>query len=115
MGATVENSTSITVQWGEVPCIHQNGVITGYSVQYVAVGSNETQSKMVSGDSSGGSATISGLTTRTMYTVQVAAVNSAGTGVYSTPLTIQTPDGKCVCEHSFDSVIIILPQMFTSV
>ena len=97
MNATVESSTSITVQWGEVPCIHQNGEITGYSVQYGVEGSSGPQSEMVSGDSSGGTDTISGLTRRTMYTVQVAAVNSAGTGEYNASLTIQTPDGKCVC------------------
>ena len=90
----VNSSTSITVQWGEVPCIHQNGEITGYSVQYVVVGSSVTQSEMVSGDSSGGMEMISGLNKQTVYTVQVAAVNSAGTGEYSDPLPFETPDGE---------------------
>ena len=89
-----DSSTSITVQWGSVPCIHQNGEITGYSVQYVAEGSSETGSEMMSRDSSGGTATISGLTRRTMYTVQVVAVNSAGMGVYSTPLPFETPNSE---------------------
>ena len=52
---------------------------------------------MVSGDSSGGMTTVSGMTKETVYTVQVAAVTSGGTGVYSDPLTIQTPDGEQVC------------------
>ena len=90
----VNSLTTITVQWGEVPCMHQNGEITGYSVQYEAVGSSEPQSEMVSGDSSGGTATISGLTRQTMYTVQVAAVNSAGTGEYSVSLPFETPDSE---------------------
>ena len=77
-----------------MPCIHQNGEIAGYSVQYVAVGSSTTGSEMVSGNSSGGTTTISGLTRRTMYTVQVAAVNSAGIGVYSTPLPFETPNSE---------------------
>ena len=94
MKVSFDSSTSITVQWGSVPCIHQNGEIAGYSVQYVAEGSSETGSEMVSGDSSGGTTTISGLTRRTMYTVQVAAVNSAGTGVYSTPLGFETPNSE---------------------
>ena len=38
---------------------------------------------MVSGDSSGGMITISGLTKQRVYTVEVAAVNSAGTGKYN--------------------------------
>ena len=41
-------------------------------------------------DSSGGMLTISGLSPATMYTVIVAAVNSAGTGVYSDPITAET-------------------------
>ena len=92
----VNSSTTITVQWGEVPCIHQNGVITGYSVQYGVVGSSETGSKMVSGDSSGGMEMISGLNKLTVYTVQVAAVNSAGTGEYSVSLPFETPDSELI-------------------
>ena len=44
-------------------------------------------------------ATISGLTPSTTYSIEVAAVNSAGTGVYSSPPVIaETPlMGKCTC------------------
>ena len=70
-------SSSITVQWGRVRCIHRNGDITGYSVQY----GSETVS--VSGDSSGGMYVISGLMPSTAYSIQVAAQTSAGTGPYS--------------------------------
>ena len=73
-------SSSITVQWRPVDCIHRNGDITGYSVQY----GSETVS--VSGDSSGGMYVISGLMPSTTYSIQVAAENSAGTGPYSTSL-----------------------------
>ena len=69
-------SSSITVQWGAVDCSHRNGDITDYSVRY------GVQTMSVSG----GGATqtiISGLTASTEYSIQVAAVNSAGTGVYS--------------------------------
>ena len=69
-------SSSITVQWGAVDCIHRNGDITGYSVRY------GVQPEIVSG---GGASqtTISGLTPSTEYSIDVAAVNSAGTGDYS--------------------------------
>ena len=86
----VESSTSITVQWGPVECRHQNGEIAGYMVRYVEEGSSGVL--MVSGDSSGGMTTITGLTRETLYTVQVAAVTSAGTGVRSQLQTIETPD-----------------------
>ena len=54
-------------------------------MRYGEVGSSEGDRsvEMVSGDSSGGMYDISGLSAATVYTVEVAAVNSAGTGVYS--------------------------------
>ena len=82
-------STSITVQWGAVDCIHRNGDITGYSVQYGVQGSGRTQTESVSGGATT-EATISGLASATNYTIEVAAVNSVGTGVYSGPITALT-------------------------
>ena len=101
MEVLVNSSTSVTVQWGPVESCVQN--ITGYSVRYGEMGTSErTVVEMVSGDSSGGMTTISGLTKETVYTVEVAAETSAGTGVYSHPLIFQTPDSepnlhKCTC------------------
>ena len=91
---SVESSTAISVQWGTVePCADQNGPITGYSVIYGVMGSGSTQNKTVSGEDSI-MTTISGLTKETVFTVEVAAETRAGTGVYSLPLTIQTPDSE---------------------
>ena len=76
-------STSITVRWGKIPCIERNGDITGYIVQY----GSQTQSV------SGGSVTettISNLTPSTTYNVQVAAMNDADTGPFSSSLSIMT-------------------------
>ncbi|CAI8029949.1 Neogenin (Fragment), partial [Geodia barretti] len=89
-GVTVTdvNSSSITVQWGSVPCIHQNGAITGYSVQYGVMGSGNTETVTVDGASTT-QTTIPGVNPSTTYSIQVAAVNSAGTGVYSDPETLQ--------------------------
>ena len=42
-------SSSITVQWEMVPCIHRNGDITGYSVRYT--GGGRTQTMPAPGDS----------------------------------------------------------------
>ena len=75
------------------PCADQNGPITGYSVRYGEMGSGSTQNKTVSGEDSR-MTTISELTKETVYTVEVAAETRAGTGVYSRPLTIQTPDSE---------------------
>ena len=79
-------SSSITVQWGEVDCIDRNGDITGYSVRYGVQGSGSTQTRDVSGGDTR-QTTIPGLNPSTTYSIQVAAVNSAGIGVYSDPIT----------------------------
>ena len=83
MSVSEVTSSSITVQWGTVPCIHRNGDITGYIVRY----GSETQSVL------GGSVTettISDLTPSTTYNIQVAAVNDADTGPFSNSISIMT-------------------------
>ena len=82
-------STTITVQWGPVPCVHQNGVITGYSVRYGEVGSGTPGTAVVIGPSTT-KTTISNLISSTNYSIEVAAVNSAGTGDYSEAITAET-------------------------
>ena len=100
----VENSTTVTVTWGPVDCVHENGKITHYSVRYREVdrskhdsggsGWNNGLIEMVSEDPSGEITTIlSGLTKETVYTVEIAAQNTAGIGVYSNPKSFQTPNG----------------------
>ena len=81
-------ANSITVQWEEVPCLHRNGVITGYTV--VARTSGEDERVVNSGSRA---ANISGLISDTLYTVSVAAVNSAGTGP-ATSIGVETL-GEC--------------------
>ena len=107
----MKSSTAITVQWGPVEsCVNQNGAITGYSVRYGQVGTSEEERRV--GDSM---TTVSGLTKETVYTVEVAAETSGGTGVYSEPLTIETPDS----EFGWDKVCVLCysqpQQMSTSV
>ena len=82
-------SSTITVQWGSVPCIHQNGDITGYSVQYGVMGSGDTQTIPVDGAATT-QTTIGSLMSSTTYSIQVAAVNSEGTGVYNDPEMSET-------------------------
>ena len=82
-------SSSITVQWGTVSCIHCNGDITGYIIR--AMTSGEDDRIVVVDDVR--EATISGLTPFTEYTVSVAAVNSQDTGPYSVGI-VQSTSGK---------------------
>ena len=74
--------TTITVQWKPVNCIHYNGYSgykTAYLLQYEAQESGDTQTHTALG----GQATISNLMSSTIYSIKVAAVNSAGTGEFS--------------------------------
>ena len=73
---------SITVRWKEVDCLLRNGMITGYTAQAVRNGEVEGTAS-VGGDAR--QATISGLESSTEYSVQVATVNGAGTGPFSSP------------------------------
>ena len=85
---TTSTPNAITVQWGPVACADRNGDITGYSVR-VGSAEGERPLQMVDGDIDR-QTTISGLTPSTEYTVSVAAVTTAGTGVYSVEKVQQT-------------------------
>ena len=88
---TTTTSTTITVQWGPVDCIHRNGDITGYSV---CVMSNEVLKNVsTSGDTR--NATISELRPFTEYNISVAAVNSIGTGVHSDHFVATAERNQC--------------------
>ena len=74
--------TEVSLNWREVPCVQQNGPITGYVVRYYATcGADrdvqQSQSVVTTGS------TIDGLTPITEYAFQVAAVNVNGTGPFS--------------------------------
>ena len=85
-GAT---SSSITVQWEMVDCIESNGNVTGYSVRVEAVGRGYRDTVNVSGSNTT-SVRLTGLSPSTAYTIEVAAVNGAGVGVYSNPTNQST-------------------------
>ena len=81
-------SVSISVQWRAVDCIDRNGNTTGYTVLCTIAGSGGTWKRGVLGHVT--EATISGLKPSNYYYIFVAAVNSAGTGLYSLHVTAYT-------------------------
>ena len=87
----VESST-INLDWGQVNCSHRNGIILGYTVQYEVIGSGNIQYLNVSKIFTVGS--INELMPFMTYSISVAAVNSAGTGVFSIPIINQTRPSK---------------------
>ena len=86
-------SFSITVQWGLVNCIQRNGIITDYNVRYKVEGSHHIQNMRVNNSST--EVTITGLHSATIYSMEVAAVNNAGTGVYSAAIIVTTKRTYC--------------------
>ena len=76
-------SSNITIHWEPVECIHRNGDITGYIVQYAVKGGSERHNKTVTGGDNT-QTTIGELEPLTEYEIAVAAINDVGTGPFST-------------------------------
>ena len=74
-------SSTISIQWEAVLCIHRNGRITGYMIQYMEVGGGVFINESVTGDQN--ETIITGLQSSTFYDIQIAAVNSVGTGPFT--------------------------------
>ena len=85
-------STSITVQWGAVPCVNQNSYIVGYKICYGPVGSSHSTTITATGSAStGGMYTLSELIPFTNYSIEVTAVNSNGDeGPFTLPYFAET-------------------------
>ncbi len=83
-GVTVEiaSGTSLNVSWN-APAENGGADITGYSVQYRGGNENPSTWTSVTPNPTDTETTITELTTGTEYFVQVAAINSVGTGIYS--------------------------------
>ena len=80
-------SSSITLQWRAVPCIHQNGNITGYMIEYEEFddesGALRMNISIVGSQMRMTTGSITGLRPLTHYDIRVAAVNSAGIGPFT--------------------------------
>ena len=98
--ADVVNSTSISVSWGQVPLLDQNGVILSYTVTYISSRTGSPQTKNVTAPAN--QTTLTGLNEHTNYSITVFASTSKGGGTKSTPIVIITDeDSKCVIVVSF--------------
>ena len=84
------SSTSILVQWGDVPLADQNGIILSYTVTYKALPGGSLQTKEV--DSSSNKATLTGLSEYTNYSITVSASTLKGEGNVSAPIIVITDE-----------------------
>ena len=88
--ANVLNSTSISVSWGQVPLLDQNGVILSYTVTYTSSRSGSAKTKIVTAPAN--QTTLSGLNEHTNYSITVFASTSKGGGTESAPIVIITDE-----------------------
>lgn len=111
LSSSPHNVTSMTVQWGELPCRDRNGEIAGYVVKYIfsSVIPPHFQTITVPA-SSGRSLIVGGLLPRTSYTFSVraegATISKSDTGTTAIPTGIVH-----ACEvfcHSPELIIAIL-------
>ena len=70
-----------------MPCVQQNGPITGYVMRYYATCGPDRDVQQTKSVGTTGSI-IDGLTPSTEYVFQVAAVNTNGTGPFSEAITL---------------------------
>ena len=83
-----EFPASIIVTWRPPLRRHHNGLLIGYMVHYFKYGSNETDDVVTFVNTS--PHVISGLMSSTNYSIQLAAVNSNGTGPFSLPVVAES-------------------------
>ena len=83
-------STSVLVQWNNVPAAYQNGVILSYTVTYKALPDGSPQSKVVSAPTT--QATLKGLNKYTNYSITVFASTVKGDGNVSEPVIVITDE-----------------------
>ena len=82
------SSTSIFVQWSNVPAADQNGVILSYTVTYKALPDGSPQTKVVSPPAT--QATLTGLNEYTNYIITVFGSTLKGGGRISAPIIVVT-------------------------
>ena len=83
---------SMTMEWSPVPCIYQNGNITGYTIMYHIP---ENDQKYIE-SSSETMFVIPDLQPSTTYVISVAAVNSEGIGIYGNVTSSTLPCELCI-------------------
>ena len=84
------SSTSILVQWGDVPAADQNGIIQRYTVTYIALPGGTPKAELVIAPTT--ETTLAGLNEYTNYSITVFASTVKGDGNDSEPITVITDE-----------------------
>ena len=94
------SSSSILVQWGDVPAAAQNGIILRYTVTYSSLPGGSTRTKVVNSPTT--KAILTGLNKYTNYSITVFASTSKGDGNVSEPIVVVTDESSkfiFVCKY----------------
>uniref|UniRef100_A0A665WH79 Receptor-type tyrosine-protein phosphatase delta n=1 Tax=Echeneis naucrates TaxID=173247 RepID=A0A665WH79_ECHNA len=89
---TSPSSTSILVSWAPPPLEFQNGIITGYSIQYSTKEGNKTSKRIDGIPSESSPYLLENLEKWTEYGITVQAMTEAGAGPESLQLLIRTEE-----------------------
>jgi len=84
------SSTSIFVQWSNVPAADQNGVILRYTVIFKALPNGSQQTEVVSAPKT--HVTLTGLNEYTNYSITILASTRKGDGNTSMPIIVITDE-----------------------
>ena len=82
------SSTSILVQWGNVPESQRNGIIVNYIVTYQVSSEGDEQTKVVNATTT--QVTLMGLNEYTVYSIRLSASTSKGVGPKSEAKKVRT-------------------------
>ena len=83
-------STSILVQWNNVPAADQNGIIQSYTVTYKALPDGNPQTQVVSAPTT--QLNLTGLNEYTNYSIMVLASTVKGHGPTTVPIVVITDE-----------------------
>lgn len=92
IACTSPSSTSLLVSWAPPPLEFQNGVISGYSIQYSTTEGNKTSKRVDDIPPGSSSYLLENLEKWTEYGIMVRARTEAGDGPESLQLLIRTEE-----------------------
>ena len=100
------SSTSILVQWDDVPAAYQNGIILSYTITYKALPGGSPQTKVVNAPTR--QSKLTGLNEYTNYSITVFASTSKGGGNASASIIVVTDeDSKFSFNFLFQTFILL--------
>ena len=88
------------MSWQSIECIDQNGIITGYDVDFQQTDGTAT----TAGEIVGQTFTARGLRPFTDFTFRVAGVSNEGRGPFTDTITVRTNGDSMLAIHCFVQV-----------